>query len=80
MLHVHILVDKAYEIVKDMVVNVLQTVLIPDGKGNYPLHIAIHNQNSYQIIREMFRANLDIGTMLNIKTSLLPFMIAAIGA
>ena len=54
-------------------------VFIPDSKGNYPLHIAIRNQQKYDIIYQLFKASTDTGKIRDVKTNLLPFMLAAKG-
>ena len=54
-------------------------VFIPDGNGNYPLHIAIQNHQSYDVIYQLFKVSTDIGRIHDVKTSLLPFMLAAEG-
>ena len=52
---------------------------IANMKGEYPLHIAIHNQQRYDVVRNLFRAFPEIKAIQDIKTSLLPFMLAAAG-
>jgi len=51
---------------------------ISDQKGNYPLHIAINNHQSCQVIYELFKAFPAIGAIVDINTGLLPFMLAAV--
>ena len=65
--------------VKDLISISPRMAFISDGKGNYPLHIAIHNQQGYDIICELFKASPDIVRMQDTKTKLLPFMLAAVG-
>ena len=56
-----------------------QMVLISDSKGDYPLHIAIHNQQSYETIRHLFEAFPCARKIGDANTNLLPFMLAAVG-
>ena len=65
--------------VKDLVATAPQMVFISDSKGNYPMHIAIHNRHSYEVIYELFKAFPQILFVQDAKTSLLPFMLAAMG-
>ena len=67
------------EIVKELLAIAPQMVFIPDKNGDYPLHIAIQNQLSHEVIYELFKAFPEMGTITDEKTSLLPFMLAAIG-
>ena len=43
-------VKKVHETVKDLIAISPQMAFIPDKNGNYPLHIAIHNQYSYDVV------------------------------
>ena len=52
---------------------------ISDSKGNYPLHIAIHNKQSYNIIREIFKAYPEVQQIQDAITQLRPFMLAGVG-
>lgn len=70
---------KVSKMVTDFMSFVPQIVLIPDSKGNYPLHIAIRNQQKYNIIYQLFGASTDTGKIRDVKTNLLPFMLAAKG-
>ena len=54
-------------------------VLIQDSKGDYPLHIAIRNQQSFACVYQLFKASIFTGKILDIETNLLPFMLAAKG-
>ena len=54
-------------------------VLITDSKGNYPLHIAINNQHSFDIVYQLYKAFPDTGKIRDETTKLLPFMLAALG-
>ena len=56
-----------------------QMVLIPDSKGNYPLHIAINNRHSSDVVRQLYKAFPYTGKIRDEKTNLLPFMLAALG-
>ena len=53
----------------------IQMALIPDSQGNYSLHRAIHNQQSYDAIYTLYRAYHDAGKIRDLKTQLLPFMV-----
>ena len=65
--------------VTDFILFAPQMVFIPDSKGNYPLHIAIRNQQKYDIIYQLFKVSTDAGKIRDVKTNLLPFMLAAKG-
>ena len=65
--------------VKELLAIAPQMVFIPDREGNYPLHIAINNQQSYLVTYELFKAFPAVGNILEFETSLLPFMLAAVG-
>ena len=56
-----------------------QMVFVPDSKGNYPMHIAIHNQQSHDIAHELFKAFLEISSTHDAKFNSLPFVLAAMG-
>jgi len=71
-------VQKVYGMVKELVTIMPQMALIPDSQGNYPLHIAIHNQQSYDVIYSLYRAYPNTGKIRDLKTQLLPFMLAAV--
>ena len=68
-----------FKIVKELVVIMPQMVFVPDSKGNYPMHIAIHNQQSHDIAHELFKAFLEISSTHDAKFNLLLFMLAARG-
>ena len=70
-------VFKVHEIVKELMDIAPQTVLIQDSKGNYPLHLAIQNQQSFDIVYRLFKASTCTGKILDVETNLLPFMLAA---
>ena len=72
-------VNKVYEMIKDLLAIAPQMVFIPDSKGDYPLHAAIHNHHSCDIIYEIFEACPEVGSIRDAKTSLIPFKLAAIG-
>ena len=57
-----------------------QMVLIPDLECNYPLHIAIHSRQSYDVIHKLHETFPDTGKICDAKTALLPFKLAALGA
>merc|ERR1719343_155218 len=71
-------INKVQEMVKEMLTFMPQMAFIPNREGDYPLHIAINNQQSYQVAHEIFKAFPVIGTIHDTKTSLLPFMLAAV--
>ena len=50
------LVHKVHGMVKELISIAPQMMFIADGNGNYPLHIAIHNQQEYEVVRELFGA------------------------
>ena len=54
-------------------------VLLPDANGNYPLHIAIHNQQSSDVIYRLFKSCPDTGKIRDAENNLLPFMLVALG-
>ena len=64
--------------IKELLAIAPQMVFIQDGKGNFPLHIAIHNQLSCDITCDLFEAFPEVGNMKDAKTGLLPFMQAAV--
>ena len=65
--------------VKELVRIAPHMVLIPDSRGNYPIHLAIHYQQSYDTIKTLFEALPATMLMWDLKTKLLPFMLAAVG-
>ena len=54
-------------------------VLIPDSRGNYPIHLAIRSQQSYDTACSLFKALPETAMIRDAKTKLLPFMLAAVG-
>ena len=70
--------QKVYGMVKELVTIMPSMALIPDSQGNYPLHIAIHSQQSYDVIYILYRAYPNTGKIRDLKTQLLPFMLAAV--
>jgi len=54
-------------------------VIIPDSKGDYPLHIAIRNQQKYDVVDQLYKALPETGKFRDVRTNLLPFMLAAKG-
>ena len=54
-------------------------VLIPDREGNYPIHLAIYNRQSYDTVWYLFKAVPETNMIRDEKTKLLPFMLAAVG-
>ena len=73
------LVKKVEEMVKDLVIMLPAMTFIPDVEGNYPLHIAINHKHSHKIIYWIYRACREVGEIEDVKTNLLPFMLAAVG-
>jgi len=65
--------------VKELVTIAQHMVLIPNNEGNYPLHIAIRNQQCYDVIYELFKALPEMAHMQDTETRLLPFMLSAMG-
>ena len=72
-------VQRVHDLVQELIAIAPRMVFIPDGGGNYPLHIAIHHQQSYQVSYQIYRAFPDMGKIRDVKTKLVPFMLAAIG-
>ena len=70
--------QKVYGLVKELVTIMPLMALIPDSQGNYPLHIAIHNQQCFDVICVLYRAYPNTGKVRDLKTQLLPFMVAAV--
>ena len=70
---------KVHQMVKDLIALAPQMVFIPNKKGSYPLHIAIHNQQAYVVVHEIFKALPEMRYIQDVKTKLLPFMLAAVG-
>ena len=68
-----------YDLVQELVSIAPQMFFIRDGEGNYPLHIAIHHEQSYQVSYQIYRAFPHMGKIRDVKTNLVPFMLAAIG-
>ena len=50
-----------------------------DREGNYPLFIAIRNQQSYDTMLELFKTFPEIVGTKDVATNSLPFMLAAKG-
>jgi len=48
-----------------------------NGRGSYPLHIAIHNQQEYNVIFELYKAYPEVGKIYDVDTGLVPFILAA---
>ena len=65
--------------VKDLIAIAPQMTFIPDSEGSYPMHIAIRNHHSHETINEIFKAFPEMGRIQDLKTSLLPFMLAGVG-
>ena len=74
-----ILVHKVFETAKELLTIAPQMAFISDREGNYPLHIAIHNEQSYDTIREIFKACTEVLQIQDAITKLYPLMLAAIG-
>ena len=55
-----------------------QMVFVTDRKGNYPLHIAIQNHQSYDAIHRLFIKSTDAGKIRDGSNNLLLFMLAAV--
>lgn len=55
-------------------------VFIPDRKGDYPIHLAIHSRHSYDVVYHLFKAFPVTGKIRDERTKLLPFMLAALGS
>jgi len=68
-----------HEIVKELLAILPQMAFIPDRNGNYPLHIAVNNQQSYDVVINLFKAFPEVGSIFDTKTGLLLFMLAAVG-
>ena len=68
-----------HETVREIIAVAPETVFISDRRGMYPLHIAIQNQKSYDVIRQIYRAFPEMGKTQDETTKLLPFMLAAVG-
>lgn len=71
--------QKVFAIVKELVSIAPQMVLIPDRKGNYPIHLAIQNELSFDTISLLFGALPETRMILDVETKLLPFVQAAVG-
>ena len=48
-----------------------------DSRGNYPLHIAINNQQEFNLIFKIYRAFPEVGRIQDAETGLVPFILAA---
>ena len=73
------LVQKVFGIVKELLEIEPQMVLIPDSNGNYPIHLAIYNQQSYTTVMHFFKEVPETIMIRDENTKLLPFMLAAVG-
>jgi len=56
-----------------------QMVFIPDNDGNYPIHLAIYNHHSYDILYQLYKQFPSTGKIEDGKSKLIPFMLAALG-
>ena len=65
--------------VRDLVTLAPQMVFIPDRNGDYPLHSSINNQQSYNTTYHLFKAFPEAASIQDVRTKLLPFMLAATG-
>ena len=65
--------------VKELIALVPQMVFLPDRNGSYLLHIAIHNQQNYDVVYELFKACPEVVSIHDVNTNLLLFMLAAVG-
>ena len=72
-------VNKVHETIKNIMDIAPNTASIPDNRGNYPLFIAIQNQQSYDTINEIFKAFPEVIETKDIVTNSLPFVLAAGG-
>ena len=70
---------KVHQVVRDLIALAPQMMFIPDRNGNYPLHVAIKNQQCCNTIFEIFQAFSEVGSIQDATTNLLPFALAAIG-
>ena len=70
---------KGCEIVKELIAIAKQMAFLPNIEGNFPLHIAIHNQQCFGMIHEIFHACPEVGGTQDKESRLLPFMLAAVG-
>jgi len=73
------IVYKVLRIMKEMLTIAPPIAFISDSRGNYPLHIAIHNQQSYAIICEIFKSSLGVMNIQDTRSQLIPYMLAAVG-
>ena len=67
-------------LVQELVTIAPQMAFIPDSRGNYPLHLAIGNQHTYDIIYQLYRTFPAVGKIRDAQTKLVPFMLAAMGS
>ena len=70
---------KVQEMVEELTTLAPQMALIPDTHGNYPLHLAIKNQHSFDIIHRVYKIYVEVGIIADVKARLLPFMLAGVG-
>ena len=66
-----------HETIKNIMDIAPNTASIPDNRGNYPLFIAIQNQQSYDTINEIFKAFPEVVETKDVIANLLPFVLAA---
>jgi len=64
-------------LVKELLIIAPRTALCSDRRDNYPLHIAIQNQQEYRVIFELHKAFPDAGKIQDVESGLIPFILAA---
>ena len=74
-----LIVKKLHGMVKELLSITPQMAFICNSNSSYPLHIAIRNQQSCKTMYELFNAFSNMVKIKDSKTSLLPFMLAAVG-
>ena len=71
------LVRNVVEMVKEMLAKAPQMAFCPDRRNNYPLHIAIRNEQECSVIFQLYNAFPEIGKIHDVETGLAPFILAA---
>ena len=71
------IVHKVVEMVKELLIVAPQMTFCSDRRGNYPLHIAIRNQQEYNVTFELHKAFPEVGKIQDMEIGLAPFISAA---
>ena len=59
--------QKACGMVRELAIVAPSMALIPDSQGNYPLRVAVHSQQSHDVMRVLCRACPNAGKIRDLE-------------